>query len=225
MSGAYRNSEGYFDPTAGEAIRNVTRGERGLKGGKSYRPLVFICSPYAGDTKRHTLAARRYCRFAVGQNAIPVAPHLLFPQFLDDSDRDERGLGLFFAKVLMDRCDEVWVFADGAYSAGMRSEHERAVRKGFKIRYFTTDCREVHPDRDRREEQMEPFQGLANEIVIQAVKDYRAAGQKLKRRPDSRLAKAEIDSIEQFFRSEWYSLLTSVDGELLISRLREEVFS
>ena len=104
-------------------------------------------------------------------------------QFLDDSDRDERGLGLFFAKVLMDRCDEVWVFADGAYSAGMRSEHERAVRKGFKSRYFTTDCRKVHPDRDRREEQMEPFQGLANEIVIQAVKDYRAAGQEAETAP------------------------------------------
>lgn len=135
----YRNSEGYRDPTAGEALSRIARTERQ----RLYRPLVYICSRYAGDVARNTRAARKYCRFAVGQNAIPLVPHLLYPQFLDDGNQNERELGLFFGKVLMDKCSEIWIFSDGEYSEGMRSEYERAVRKGYKIRYFTTDCREV----------------------------------------------------------------------------------
>lgn len=128
----YRNAEGYYDPTAGEALSRICR--------RSYRPLVYVCSRFAGDVENNILAARRYCKFAVDNNAIPVAPHLLYPQFT------ERSLGLFFGKVLMDKCDEVWIFSDGEYSSGMRAEYERAVRKGYKIKYFTTDCRETTAD-------------------------------------------------------------------------------
>lgn len=70
---------------------------------------------------------------------------------------------------------------------------------------------------------MDPYQELANAIVLQAVTDYRSALRKLKRNPHNHLAQAEIDSIEQFFRSEWYTMLTSVDGEMLISKLKQEV--
>lgn len=72
---------------------------------------------------------------------------------------------------------------------------------------------------------MEPYENLANAIILQAVKDYRAALKKLKRNPYSNLSitKAEIASIERFFRSPWYEALTNVDGELLIKKLREEV--
>lgn len=135
----YRNSEGYSDPTAGEAFSRIVREERKRR----YRPLVYVCSPYAGDTVRNILAAQKYCRFAVDNNAIPLAPHLLYPQFLDDRNPDERDLGLFFGNILMDKCDEVWIFSDGEYSEGMQAEYERAVRKEYRIRYFTTDCRET----------------------------------------------------------------------------------
>lgn len=67
-----------------------------------------------------------------------------------------------------------------------------------------------------------PYENLANAIILQAAKDYRAARQKLKKKPDNTLARAEIDSIERFFRSGWYKHLTDVDGELLIRKLREE---
>ena len=40
-----RNAEGYYDPTAGEALLNIMREERK----KANRALVYICSPYAGD--------------------------------------------------------------------------------------------------------------------------------------------------------------------------------
>ena len=63
---------------------------------------------------------------------------------------------------------------------------------------------------------MNPFEELANAIVIQAAKDYRAALKKLKKYP------RDADC-ESFFRSSWYSTLTSVDGELLMRKLQMEV--
>lgn len=70
---------------------------------------------------------------------------------------------------------------------------------------------------------MDPYEKLANAIILQAVKDYRAAKRKLKRNPRNHLAQSEVDSIERFFRSQWYECLTEVDGEMLIRKLQEEV--
>lgn len=135
---SYRNSEGYYDPTAGAALAQVKREEHR----KVYRPLVYICSRYSGDTECNTAAARNYCKYAVDHGCIPVASHLLYPQFLNDSDPAQRKLGLLFGKILMDKCDEVWVFGT-EMSAGMIAECKRARRKGYRIRLFTTECREI----------------------------------------------------------------------------------
>lgn len=70
---------------------------------------------------------------------------------------------------------------------------------------------------------MNPYENLANAIIIQAAKDYRTAQRKLKRNPRNHLTQAEADSIERFFRSDWYKCLTNVDGEMLIRKLKEEV--
>ena len=77
-----------------------------------------------------------YSRFAVEQGYIPIAPHLLFPQFLNDADPKERQLGLFFGNALMSKCSEVWVFGS-RISAGMESEIERAKWQHYHLRYFT----------------------------------------------------------------------------------------
>ena len=57
----------------------------------------------------------------------------------------------------------------------------------------------------------ENYEKLAEAIILQAVKDYR----------DSCSYQMRC-SIERFFRSEWFMVLTSLDGEMLIKRLREE---
>lgn len=133
------NAEGYPDPTAYEALTTVEQEE---KAAKAFRPLVYICSPYSGNVENNIESARRYSRFAVEMGYIPFTPHLLYPQFLDDSNPAERSLGLFFGNVLMAKCAEVWVF--GSYiSPGMNVEIERAKRKKYTIRYFSDDCREV----------------------------------------------------------------------------------
>jgi len=133
------NAEGYPDPTAYEALTTVEQEE---KAAKAFRPLVYICSPYSGDIGNNIKSAKRYSRFAVDMGYIPITPHLLYPQFLDDDNPAERSLGLFFGNVLMSKCAEVWVF--GSYiSPGMNAEIERAKRKKYTIRYFSDDCREV----------------------------------------------------------------------------------
>lgn len=67
-----------------------------------------------------------------------------------------------------------------------------------------------------------PYEALANAIVLQAVNDYRAVLKKVKKNPNNRTALDEALQIERFFRSQWYQVLTSVDGEYLINRLRRE---
>ena len=129
-----RNSEGYLDPTAAEALANVAREERSKA--KQYRPLVYICSPFAGEIEYNLSRARGYCRLAVSKGCIPLAPHLLFPQFMDDDDQEQRKLGLFFALVLLGKCDEIWVFGS-RISEGMARELEAAERRCILIRRFT----------------------------------------------------------------------------------------
>ena len=58
---------------------------------------------------------------------------------------------------------------------------------------------------------MTPYEELANAIVLQAVRDYRLHDDE-----------QELASIERFFRSGWFSVLTNVDAEMLIAKLRKE---
>lgn len=145
MSADPRNSEGYPDPTAFEAMSAVEREEK--KALRAFRPIVYICSPYAGDVERNVAAARRYSRFAVDSGCIPIAPHLLFPQFMDDRDPEERELWLFFGNALMSKCSEVWVFGE-RISEGMASEIRRARWKNYRLRYFTEGLEEKENVRD-----------------------------------------------------------------------------
>lgn len=140
MSISRFNHEGYPDPTTYEALTAIEREQRKER----FRPIVYICSPYSGNVEQNTAKARQYCRHAVDNHRIPIAPHLLFSQFMDDGDPDDRDLALFMGIALMSKCAELWVFGPDA-SEGMQAEINYAVTRGKKIRYFTTDCKEVNP--------------------------------------------------------------------------------
>lgn len=133
------NHEGYFDPTAYQALTNIEEEKRKAR----FRPIVYVCSPYAGDIENNTAKARRFCRFAVDSGSIPIAPHLFFPQFMDDSNEHERELAMFMNIALMSKCAEVWVFGEHI-SKGMAAEIRIAEEKQRPVRYFTTECEEVH---------------------------------------------------------------------------------
>ena len=134
------NSEGYSDPTSHAALSGIRREERAAR--RAYRPLVYICSPFAGDVENNVNMARVYSRFAVRNACIPIAPHLLFPQFLDDGKPAERAIGMFMGMVLLGKCEQLWVFGS-TISTGMAAEIEKAEKRDMPVRYFTENCEEV----------------------------------------------------------------------------------
>ena len=123
------NAEGYLDPTACEALRNVERAAK--------MPFVYICSPYRDNPRVNVMRARQYCKFAVSKGRIPLAPHLYFPQFMSDVTERDKAMQMNFE--LLRLCSEVWVFGD-KITEGMAAEIDRSK----KVRYFTTKCEEVH---------------------------------------------------------------------------------
>lgn len=131
------NGEGYYDPTAYEAL---TRIEQEAKALRAFRPVVYICSPPAGKMVKKNV--RTYCRFAVDAGYVPIAPHIYFPQFMNDRSSRERELTLFMAAILLSKCAELWVFGE-EITGGMSIEIRKAKSKGQLIRYFTENCEEV----------------------------------------------------------------------------------
>ena len=58
------------------------------------------------------------------------------------------------------------------------------------------------------------YENLANAIIERAVQDYRDAL--------ANKAEGQAKLLEKFFRSPWYHILTNVDGEYIINRVRAE---
>ena len=67
-----------------------------------------------------------------------------------------------------------------------------------------------------------PVEILYNAIILQAVKDFRDARRKLKRRPDDKKAAASIRELSKFFQSRYFATLTGVDGPTLLRKLCDE---
>ena len=132
------NFEGYYDPTSYEALTNVAKAEKQ----SAFRPLVYICSPFSGDTKYNTEQARKYSRFAYEQKVIPLTPHLLYPQFMEDENPTEREDAMHFNYVLLGKCNELWVFGD-LISKGMAHEIGVAKKRKQTIRWFNKNCEDV----------------------------------------------------------------------------------
>lgn len=128
------NFEGYVDTTAQSALANVQAEER-----RNAWPVVYVCSAYSGNERVNIMRAREYCRFVVSKKRVPIAPHLLFPQFV--SEATERGLAMKLDYLLLLRCDEVWAF--GEITEGMAAEIEMAADEDKRVRYFTPEMTEV----------------------------------------------------------------------------------
>ena len=91
------------------------------------------------------------------------------------------------------------------------------------MHYVSHDTKERLKIRKQAVEGISPWQKLANAIVEQAVKDYRMEQARVKANPqNSDHAKAEVRKLERFFRSDWFEVLTDVDGQLILSRLKKE---
>ena len=70
---------------------------------------------------------------------------------------------------------------------------------------------------------MNPYQALANAIVELAVKDYKKALKQHYRFPNNNDYADTVTSLERFFHSGWYGMLTDLDGEYLMAGVRRMV--
>lgn len=104
---------------------------------KTKNKFVYVCSPYRADTPENIAEnernAERYCRQAIRSGYIPIAPHLYFTRFLDDSKEDEREAGLKMGRAILLACSELWLCGD-RISTGMKAEIETAKAYGIPIR-------------------------------------------------------------------------------------------
>ncbi len=69
----------------------------------------------------------------------------------------------------------------------------------------------------------ENYQKLANAIILQAVKDFRPAYRRLKRFPNDSAAQSTVREITKFFCSDYFCVLTDLDGPALLQRIMREM--
>ena len=86
----------------------------------------------------------------------PMAPHLMFPQFLNDNDPEQRDAGIRMGLQMLRRCDELWLCGD-VISNGMAEEEKLARRLGVPVR--TVSSQEILTVEHIPEEGMEMFMG------------------------------------------------------------------
>lgn len=104
---------------------------------------VYVCSPFStGDKKQNIEDVQDLCRYiTLNYDAIPIAPHLLFPQFLDDNRHSERSLGIELGIDLMWDCNKLYIFNYTPESKGMAEEIKRWIDvKGKENVYFIFKC-------------------------------------------------------------------------------------
>ena len=72
----------------------------------------------------------------------------------------------------------------------------------------------------------DPYEEIANAIVIQACEDYKKAYLRhLRGNGKEKRTERILADLECFFRSDWYKTLTEIDGEQLMERLGVQVIS
>lgn len=64
---------------------------------------------------------------------------------------------------------------------------------------------------------------LVQNIVRQAVQDWRNAKRSLARRPDNIFAQGVVLDCEQFFLGEYFSTITKLNGKTILAKLKENL--
>ena len=130
-----------------------------MKDGFFRMKTVFICSPYRGNVAENEKKAIAYSKQAAKAGYVPVAPHLLLTQFLNDRNPEERIQGLTMGQELLKRCDEIWVYGPNI-SQGMKYEIETAKELGKPFRLFHENGQTINPDTMEIDDRVEPLFAL-----------------------------------------------------------------
>lgn len=101
------------------------------------KPLAFICSPYSGDVEQNLKIAKALSLWAVLNQYIPIAPHLLYPQFLDDKNHIQRELGMECSFHILKKCDWIIFYDSVKCSKGMEFERGFAIKHNIPFIYVS----------------------------------------------------------------------------------------
>ncbi len=115
----------------------------GVKVTESTAKTIYVCSPYKAvslteadrewERKENVKRAKLACRILVKLGYLPLAPHLYFTRFLEDSDEKEREEGIVLGLRWLEISDELWVFGE-RISDGMSREISYARELGIPVR-------------------------------------------------------------------------------------------
>ena len=83
--------------------------------------MVYIASPLRGDYNTNIKNAVEYCRLAGERGVLPLAPHIIFSQWCNDTVPQQREQGLQLGLALLQKADELWVMGT-TFSQGMQGE-------------------------------------------------------------------------------------------------------
>lgn len=100
--------------------------------------LLYVCSPYRGDTKRNKEYARKLTRAALDNGFIPVTVHLYLTEATDDTNPEERVRGMAAGMKILENCKYILVGDRYGISEGMKAELTFATVKG-KIMLYEKD--------------------------------------------------------------------------------------
>lgn len=70
----------------------------------------------------------------------------------------------------------------------------------------------------------DPYKNLANAIILFAVRDYKKYLKIIKKYPRDISTRNRARAIERFFRSDYFNVLTDIDPEFLITKIKKEIF-
>lgn len=97
--------------------------------------LLYVCSPYRGDTKRNKEYARKLTRAAINNGFIPVTVHLYLTEVTDDQNPEERRRGMAAGMKILENCKYILIGDKYGVSDGMKAEMTLAALKGKVMLY------------------------------------------------------------------------------------------
>jgi hypothetical protein len=105
------------------------------------KKIAFISSPYSALTARQRKKHIKYAREMMYEviyctDNLPIVPHLLYPQVLDDNDENQRITGLNLCKYWIEKVDVIYVCCRYGISKGMAGEIKYAKSLNKEIIYI-----------------------------------------------------------------------------------------
>ena len=85
-------------------------------------------------------------------------------------------------------------------------------------------CSCVEPAYEKRSAMLgSGWRALADAIILQAAEDYRRLPQRIAKHPDELDNVSEMRRIERFLRSDWFGVLSDLDGRRLLRDLKADL--